>query len=409
MPPIACALPSRIRTGAGFRGGARPRRAAGGRAASASLCTRIAGFPEEPAARVCARTEARLPALDTSRRSICHHGPRNAPGELCRARLQRRGIPRRLPALHQGADGRRLRGRDGRRRLDRRRWRSPCATPSGSAGAGRAPGEPRPRACPQQRRPRRRGRVPVVRRQRRPAAARRARAAPRRARPHGVRLRDRERPPLRQPPDLAGGVPEAQTFYRRRYRTHVTSFRWLLADRMAQNKLWRRSFWEEHGYASRRASCTRTSRSCCPPTSSPARSTSSPRPSTCTGDREDGEPRSRSAGLELRTLLDRWRPIEQVRSFLAATGRRLAALVRRERRRGGPALPPRRLPDGDDEYRAGVPRRGGRRRARRPRRRGPPARRSSASSGTWCAAAGCRSCSRSCASRRPPCTGGRRR
>src|SRR5262245_34222035 len=38
-----------------------------------------------------------------------------------------------------------------------------------------------------------------------------------------------------------------KTFLRRRARTHVSRFRWLLSDRMAQNKLWRRSFWDEHG------------------------------------------------------------------------------------------------------------------------------------------------------------------
>jgi CDP-glycerol glycerophosphotransferase len=37
-----------------------------------------------------------------------------------------------------------------------------------------------------------------------------------------------------------------KTFWRRRPRTHVTRFRWLLHDRMAQNKLWRRSFWDQH-------------------------------------------------------------------------------------------------------------------------------------------------------------------
>ena len=38
-----------------------------------------------------------------------------------------------------------------------------------------------------------------------------------------------------------------KTFLRRRPRTHVSRFHWLLSDRMAQNKLWRRSFWDEHG------------------------------------------------------------------------------------------------------------------------------------------------------------------
>jgi CDP-glycerol glycerophosphotransferase len=37
-----------------------------------------------------------------------------------------------------------------------------------------------------------------------------------------------------------------KTFLRRRARTHVSRFSWLLSDRMAQNKLWRRSFWDRH-------------------------------------------------------------------------------------------------------------------------------------------------------------------
>src|SRR5262245_54990271 len=36
----------------------------------------------------------------------------------------------------------------------------------------------------------------------------------------------------------------AKTFMVSRRRTHASRFRWLLVDRMAQNKLWRRSFWE---------------------------------------------------------------------------------------------------------------------------------------------------------------------
>jgi CDP-glycerol glycerophosphotransferase len=39
----------------------------------------------------------------------------------------------------------------------------------------------------------------------------------------------------------------ADTFNRTRLRTHVTEFPPLLADRTAWNKLWRRSFWDEHG------------------------------------------------------------------------------------------------------------------------------------------------------------------
>jgi CDP-glycerol glycerophosphotransferase len=38
----------------------------------------------------------------------------------------------------------------------------------------------------------------------------------------------------------------ARTFWRTRARTHVTRFRWLISDRVAWNKLWRRSFWDAH-------------------------------------------------------------------------------------------------------------------------------------------------------------------
>jgi CDP-glycerol glycerophosphotransferase len=40
----------------------------------------------------------------------------------------------------------------------------------------------------------------------------------------------------------------ARTFMVSRRRTHVSRFRWLVSDRMAQNKLWRRSFWEAHRF-----------------------------------------------------------------------------------------------------------------------------------------------------------------
>ena len=40
----------------------------------------------------------------------------------------------------------------------------------------------------------------------------------------------------------------AEAFAKTRLKTHVTKYRPLLADRIAPNKLWRRSFWDEHGY-----------------------------------------------------------------------------------------------------------------------------------------------------------------
>src|SRR5215217_942996 len=40
----------------------------------------------------------------------------------------------------------------------------------------------------------------------------------------------------------------AKTFVRTELETHVTRFRPLIADRIVWNKLWRRSFWDSHGY-----------------------------------------------------------------------------------------------------------------------------------------------------------------
>jgi CDP-glycerol glycerophosphotransferase len=40
----------------------------------------------------------------------------------------------------------------------------------------------------------------------------------------------------------------ARTFRQTRLATHVTRFRGLLVDRIVPNKMWRRSFWDEHGF-----------------------------------------------------------------------------------------------------------------------------------------------------------------
>src|ERR671924_295806 len=45
---------------------------------------------------------------------------------------------------------------------------------------------------------------------------------------------------------LARGAFLSRVFLVPHRRTHVSRMRWLLSDRMAQNKLWRRSFWERH-------------------------------------------------------------------------------------------------------------------------------------------------------------------
>ncbi len=41
----------------------------------------------------------------------------------------------------------------------------------------------------------------------------------------------------------------ARAFTKNRPKTHITKFRGLLVDRIAPNKLFRRSFWDQHGFA----------------------------------------------------------------------------------------------------------------------------------------------------------------
>ena len=48
---------------------------------------------------------------------------------------------------------------------------------------------------------------------------------------------------------VAGAVPRQGVQPRRGPTTHITKFRGLLVDRIAPNKLFRRSFWDQHGFA----------------------------------------------------------------------------------------------------------------------------------------------------------------
>ena len=91
-------------------------------------------------------------------------------------------------------------------------------------------------------------RVPGVRGlRRRPAAPRLRAAAAARSTETGSDFATGNVPPLRRaaapPVALPGAARSAQT----RLKTHITQFRPLLADRIAWNKLFRRSFWDEHG------------------------------------------------------------------------------------------------------------------------------------------------------------------
>ncbi len=62
-------------------------------------------------------------------------------------------------------------------------------------------------------------------------------------------------------------------FANTRLKTHISKFPALVTDRTAWNKVYRRSFWEEHGFAYPEASSTRTPPSASRPTTSPRAST----------------------------------------------------------------------------------------------------------------------------------------
>ena len=111
-----------------------------------------------------------------------------------------------------------------------------------------------------------------------------------------------------------------RTFYRRRYRTHVASFRWLLSDRMAQNKLWRRSFWDEHDLRFPEG-VVHEDIPLVLPAHVLARSVDViARPVYLYRERDNGEPSITQRRTELRTLHDRVNAVEHVRAFLVSHG-----------------------------------------------------------------------------------------
>ena len=90
------------------------------------------------------------------------------------------------------------------------------------------------------------------------------------------------RPARTSPPATCTGSPAtgttqapflARVFGRDRPKTHVKRFRELLSDRIVPNKLWRRSFWDEHGFRFPEGCSTRTSPSSSRPSSWRAAST----------------------------------------------------------------------------------------------------------------------------------------
>jgi CDP-glycerol glycerophosphotransferase len=110
----------------------------------------------------------------------------------------------------------------------------------------------------------------------------------------------------------------ARAFILPRRRTHVRRFRWLLSDRMAQNKLWRRSFWAEHGFRFPEG-VVHEDIPVVVPAHFLARSVDVVKePVYLYREREDGVPSITQRRAELVSLRDRLAACEHVSAFLAA-------------------------------------------------------------------------------------------
>ncbi len=111
-----------------------------------------------------------------------------------------------------------------------------------------------------------------------------------------------------------------KTFLRRRAMTHVSRFRWLLSDRMAQNKLWRRSFWDRHALRFPEG-VLHEDIPVVVPAHFRARSVDVvSRPVYLYRMREDSERSITQRRSELRTLRDRLAAVEQTRRFIVRHG-----------------------------------------------------------------------------------------
>ena len=111
-----------------------------------------------------------------------------------------------------------------------------------------------------------------------------------------------------------------KTFLRRRLKTHVSRFRWLLSDRMAQNKLWRRSFWDQHALRFPEG-VLHEDIPVVVPAHFQARSVDVlSRPVYLYRMREDGELSITQRRSELRTLRDRLAAVEQARRHIVRHG-----------------------------------------------------------------------------------------
>lgn len=112
----------------------------------------------------------------------------------------------------------------------------------------------------------------------------------------------------------------ARTFRRTRPTTHVTRFRWLLSDRMAQNKLWRRAFWAEHALRFREG-CAHEDIPVVVPAHFLARSVDVlAAPVYLYRERENGAPSITQRRAELQTLRDRVAAVEDARAQIVRCG-----------------------------------------------------------------------------------------
>jgi CDP-glycerol glycerophosphotransferase len=114
----------------------------------------------------------------------------------------------------------------------------------------------------------------------------------------------------------------ARAFARDRPRTHVTRFRPLLADRTAWNKLWRRSFWEEHAFKFPEGVIHEDIPVTIPAHLAATRVDVIAAPVYQWRLRDDGGRSITQGRLEHRVLRDRLAAIEQVRKHLAERGPR---------------------------------------------------------------------------------------
>jgi CDP-glycerol glycerophosphotransferase len=110
----------------------------------------------------------------------------------------------------------------------------------------------------------------------------------------------------------------ARAFILPRRRTHVSRLRWLISDRMAQNKLWRRSFWDAHNLRFPEG-VVHEDIPVVVPAHFLARSVDVVRePVYLYREREDGVLSITQRRAELQSLRDRLAAVEEVSAFLGA-------------------------------------------------------------------------------------------